>query len=120
MRISDWSSDVCSSDLGFGGGGRRRTRAARAFGTAAERERRGAADHLGAAARAPAPIGLFEHDRAEAARSLFRRPDARRLWPAFAPRSSRDGRARRLSRAWRSERHTFELQTPINNSLSAL
>src|SRR3546814_17622559 len=21
MRISDWSSDVCSSDLGFGGGG---------------------------------------------------------------------------------------------------
>src|SRR3546814_20678968 len=43
MRISDWSSDVCSSDLAAALRGRRRRRAGQAAVVAVEIERRGVA-----------------------------------------------------------------------------
>src|SRR3546814_1720741 len=39
MRISDWSSDVCSSDLAARGGGRGNARAGRGLGAGAGRHR---------------------------------------------------------------------------------
>src|SRR3546814_17304899 len=53
MRISDWSSDVCSSDLGAGGGHalRRQAEAQRLLG-AGLADRAGDGDETGVAARA--------------------------------------------------------------------
>src|SRR3546814_1245314 len=91
MRISDWSSDVCSSDLLFGAGPGRAPRSRQGF----HRPRRGAHDARGKC-RARLPRARDDPDDAAPAR----------------------GERRRLSRAqvdrlWRvrSEEHTSELQS---------
>src|SRR3546814_16118374 len=56
MRISDWSSDVCSSDLGgAGGGGHALGGVHPAARGRADRDRRGARRQLQAAGRHPLP-----------------------------------------------------------------
>src|SRR3546814_4252994 len=95
MRISDWSSDVCSSDLPPGREAARRSRRfARVIGPAA------------------GPTGTAPHncrDWDDAAHSLrARRVRARMSW-----RSRADKRARDFHKASanRSEEHTSELQS---------
>src|SRR3546814_1969814 len=79
MRISDWSSDVCSSDLGGGRGDRRLLRAGRlAIQGAHARTRRRAASP------GPAGVRLLSRDRLFAAarggfeQALFKALHARR------------------------------------------
>src|SRR3546814_7390209 len=91
MRISDWSSDVCSSDLGSRLGGLYRP--ARHRG--AQRTGHG---HL----FPPAPRRWAEHDRDGAPR--------RRTAPASRP-DDRQHHGLRPSAAARSEEHTSELQS---------
>src|SRR3546814_9497219 len=95
MRISDWSSDVCSSDLLCAGPARpgRRVAAARRRRHAAAPRREGRAVER---RLPPAEISV---------RSLARGPD----YPALAGRevASRFGRAA----GHRSEEHTSELQS---------
>src|SRR3546814_8993024 len=81
MRISDWSSDVCSSDLRGSRGGRRQVGGA--GGRGADRER--AADRPGA-------------------------PRAR-LWPAADDQRLRRPAPDRPDQVARSEEHTSELQS---------
>src|SRR3546814_1638960 len=91
MRISDWSSDVCSSDLQIP----RRCRGGHA-----------AAGYLLQAA------GQSQHARrlfgCRRRRSPYRRSDRR---AAKEPAMGEDARRRHLRREWRSEEHTSELQS---------
>src|SRR3546814_19636442 len=69
MRISDWSSDVCSSDLG------RWASAQRHLHRAAEAERQPLLYYLGAA-RAANEQGLYEQCDSLLERALERQPQA--------------------------------------------
>src|SRR3546814_2656818 len=89
MRISDWSSDVCSSDL------------------PAPRRRAAPARWPHNAASAASGTSRTDRARRRAGRSTRRRP-ARR---AAAARSSARGGER-----FRSEEHTSELQSLMRNS----
>src|SRR3546814_5255057 len=106
MRISDWSSDVCSSDLAVRGARiavrQRRTRRALLVGRRAGAAR---ADRAGAWRRRCARRG---RDDAELSALGFRSRDPRRavdvaVADALAPR--------RRGAADRSEEHTSELQS---------
>src|SRR3546814_6237500 len=88
MRISDWSSDVCSSDLGYGG-----QRAAPRPGADRRADR--------AFLRAPRPQGA----RCEARRN----PRSRN--PRRFRRYQVDRRGSHLAPLPRSEEHTSELQS---------
>src|SRR3546814_1053843 len=92
MRISDWSSDVCSSDLAFG-----------AYSPA----QRGVGDDL---RRSAAGVG-----RAQARRPPAADADGR---PRPARRRARGSETLRLcrTRAGRSEEHTSELQSLMRSS----
>src|SRR3546814_11544442 len=83
MRISDWSSDVCSSDLHGARGGDRRSCARVRGGRGSVRQRQSAID---AEAR-PCP-------RRRAARLRARRADGRRICPAAGQESNRRHRQR--------------------------
>src|SRR3546814_7255061 len=113
MRISDWSSDVCSSDLQKGG----------------DLRRRATGDHLVEPAVAsfvkPFPVG-DQHRRAkvdlaaDAARAVFPpcedRPPGR---PAHLQRAGDPGAVRRFQPCRdcrRSEEHTSELQSLMRTS----
>src|SRR3546814_6884209 len=105
MRISDWSSDVCSSDLDAGGRAVAQIVGA-AFGDADADSRRGGGVRAGAIGQ----IVRARGDRNGAGIHLFRRRQFR----------ARDGQPRRLSAvprgvgavpAVRSEEHTSELQS---------
>src|SRR3546814_1689743 len=114
MRISDWSSDVCSSDLGC-----RWQRADRGMDTAARApggrryRRRAAAGHV--AARRAAGEGR------DAPADRCRRPaaagalatDRRGLAPGCATPAHRRRRRRPVARRARSEEQPSELQSPM-------
>src|SRR3546814_8085890 len=96
MRISDWSSDVCSSDLGD------RTHLVRCWPLARPHPRR-------------CPLGrLFEGFSAD---GRFRRSDAATARQGDGDRHRRPGRTARRARAHgRSEEHTSELQSLMRTS----
>src|SRR3546814_4848519 len=106
MRISDWSSDVCSSDLRTAGS---RIRTARGIGPA-----RASIPRMGPAGRrrrlaAPGP-GLPATDRTLArTTAALHRQDAGKL--AACGRAARDAARRHGDRNARSEEHTSELQS---------
>src|SRR3546814_6875236 len=113
MRISDWSSDVCSSDLGAGG--------RRCVGGAGQRV---GADHLGAAARgAGIAFGLVEciedQRRIGGFGEGLHRKDAAGLVRSLALRQDEHGQiggfGTRPADA-RSEENKSELQCLIRNS----
>src|SRR3546814_8775762 len=101
MRISDWSSDVCSSDLGIRGGGRQLS-----------------ADRSRTAAVANIVAGV---DHGVRRRTAARRPVHLRLRPLAAQafprrhrtphRSDPAGRLLLCAASGRSEEHTSELQS---------
>src|SRR3546814_10499383 len=98
MRISDWSSDVCSSDLNDRGAARRWPLA----GTARPR-RAGTVRRIHRFERAARPdqprCDVRGHRRTRAEEKL-------------APRQSLDGASAPVSATWvRSEEHTSELQS---------
>src|SRR3546814_6175867 len=100
MRISDWSSDVCSSDLGRAG----RDLVARILGVAGEHAGRlaGAADALDAFYRLGFGLGVrrlaqIAHRRRQVGRTDEQGIDA-------------------VDRGDRSEEHTSELQSLMRNS----
>src|SRR3546814_5843970 len=98
MRISDWSSDVCSSDL----------RADGAAGQRLLREPRGRAAEdrhaIGTRAGSGAPFHRSGADRARHPHHGERHPAARRQLPFRGARSAAE--------LWvRSEEHTSELQS---------
>src|SRR3546814_4249272 len=101
MRISDWSSDVCSSDLGArrgAGGGRL------AFPATAPADR---ARQFGRDAR----CGI---DRADRLFPDLRRSRPRGRWQLEGQdrlRLARDGADPGRQQLWRSEEHTSELQS---------
>src|SRR3546814_1035049 len=96
MRISDWSSDVCSSDLG-----RRETRSARHVRTL---RRIGLVDRVGQRDKT--------HDAARCPRARPRRREG------LLPVAARDDRMHgsRFVKAARSEEHTSELQSLMRNA----
>src|SRR3546814_2153333 len=102
MRISDWSSDVCSSDLRAG------ARSGTAPCPSTMRRRQPSA---GAGPRPPPPArGRPAHGCPDGA------PAGRRSRPSgWWPTARRAGRFRRAppprNRRWRSEEHTSELQS---------
>src|SRR3546814_8640504 len=89
MRISDWSSDVCSSDLRLGVADLRRAGAVEA------QRHQGASDAEARSAALSRAAGLHQAGR-RSARSLFRHRDDGRGGQAPGPRS---------------EEHTSELQS---------
>src|SRR3546814_8105952 len=92
MRISDWSSDVCSSDLGARPGSEIRT----------------------ASVACPA---RFQADRACRRSEIRRAGSDGRRWPAHGDdRRPRRGRRGRRPRRGRSEEHTSELQSLMRTS----
>src|SRR3546814_6284923 len=103
MRISDWSSDVCSSDLGQtegdGVGDRRYLRKGRRRVRRRQARREDLPRHLEDGARRPAPR-LPRHQR-----------PARRLGRHVAGR-----RSRRQGERQRSEEHTSELKSLMSIS----
>src|SRR3546814_2621518 len=105
MRISDWSSDVCSSDLGHGGCGGVKASLSEAFKDAKPGEG-GFIAHW---------IDLLdeERDRVRAAAALHPDLDAQRALEQAAVRVS----IRNLRT--RSEEHTSELQSLMRISYAA-
>src|SRR3546814_6432999 len=101
MRISDWSSDVCSSDLGIGAVADRRTQVAAGRAVAADRR---SADPGRVAAEAGRRRLLAGRARLAAQRG---RVGARRV-RTFAESARTDFA--------RSEEHTSELQSLMRNS----
>src|SRR3546814_2538917 len=99
MRISDWSSDVCSSDLG------RRQPAGRVPGAVGDRAVRAAVRGAGAVVVRPVRAAAAGGAAVEA--GPVQRSPARR----FAGRGGGDGRA-----VGRSEEHTSELQSLMRSS----
>src|SRR3546814_7973751 len=96
MRISDWSSDVCSSDLGH------RARA------------RSVEDDGGAAALHSRQCAFGEARRGGSGRRGLRaRPGNLRQWKigGRAPHSRRQGATDEMVERLRSEEHTSELQS---------
>src|SRR3546814_4215666 len=102
MRISDWSSDVCSSDLSAGGGGSSRP---------------GRAPRDGAAGRRPAgdPVatGRACRDDRAGGDQLRRHPRTRAAGPLMALAVLGRPGLKPADAAWvaRSEEHTSELQS---------
>src|SRR3546814_7117740 len=94
MRISDWSSDVCSSDLQ--GAGRRRARQA---------------DRDSVAGRRPRHAGLFRYRIALQLHRPALHRDRRPGRSAVAGRAKRDRRIVGAHPRVRSEEHTSELQS---------
>src|SRR3546814_7821603 len=125
MRISDWSSDVCSSDLGFEGFGQRRLAqlrsqcdlrqaddrnadfTGRAFGDAAV-HRRGGIDH--GVDRAVGVDQIADHAFVAASSAAFRAAIVLGL-----SSNSRNSGGKGLSQG-RSEEHTSELQSLMRTS----
>src|SRR3546814_3061197 len=112
MRISDWSSDVCSSDLSTASTGR----SAVARGAAAIRVLQPV--HRCQARRPGAELACDLHDRSRSANEADRGryPDRRRgrqrlRAPAAAHASLVAGRRAAAAQPIRSEEHTSELQS---------
>src|SRR3546814_9974174 len=109
MRISDWSSDVCSSDLTDEG---------------ADRASRTGADGLPRTPQRAPPARTARHHRARPAGPLRRLPQARPHRAAGDRMRSRQARPRRIAgralSAARSEEHTSELQSLMRISYAAL
>src|SRR3546814_10300724 len=104
MRISDWSSDVCSSDL--------TRRAAERIDHRREAETHRIADHLAREQRRGEPHLEHEADREPDHDLADDEEKARDRDDAFR----RQGHARRRDRGHRSEEHTSELQSLMRNS----
>src|SRR3546814_10376723 len=114
MRISDWSSDVCSSDLEYGPS-RRRRRSTRysprrrpAPASAAPAESGRAADPRGA--------GIPDPGRRDGRRDARSAGSTSRGWRLRLLR----GRGRIRASAERSEEHTSELQSLMRISYAVL
>src|SRR3546814_4986099 len=102
MRISDWSSDVCSSDLVRVQG----LRAAPLFVDNQVRQRHRLAEFLGAAA------ARDRHQHGSQAADGAHRGPLRAVWRASGARLRRRAQADRP----RSEEHTSELQSLMRSS----
>src|SRR3546814_10232729 len=100
MRISDWSSDVCSSDLDAGGGGEQRAdqddRHAETAAQAAEQPAHGLQQLLGDAA-------VLQHHAHE--------DEQRNGDQDVVGDDAEDALAERAEQRGRSEEHTSELQS---------
>src|SRR3546814_1919970 len=98
MRISDWSSDVCSSDLLEGGGGRRRALPSSSRSQVGRFVERAFLRRQGGKARC---------DGRRACRCMIVHP-RRQRWPVGSRRMER---SRAAITGTRSEEHTSELQS---------
>src|SRR3546814_7067029 len=112
MRISDWSSDVCSSDLSGRAAGTTENRYASPSGTTS---RPVAADAGSTARRSAAGRAVRGNRRRPTAASADRENSA-----ASGRKAARDDRASARSRPRRSEEQTSELQSLLRISYAVL
>src|SRR3546814_1589463 len=110
MRISDWSSDVCSSDL-FQRSGCVVLAEPELYG----RNLRSPAPYTARYRRTPSTVGFAQPELGNAEFSVSTRYPGRLFrWPGrrgSRRRSFGDGPGRYDGRNWRSEEHTSELQS---------
>src|SRR3546814_10342560 len=117
MRISDWSSDVCSSDLDGGGRGEGRSGRASRCAWRGYRclscERRACAEAGRARRAVPSDHRLFASDAVRTAVELARLPDisAAAIARVMEAKARKLWRERGFYRQSRSEEHTSELQS---------
>src|SRR3546814_7089413 len=110
MRISDWRSDVCSSDLPAGAGARNLATGRLRAHCFERRTRRGRPLAAPVAARGAVPRPACA-DAPAAFAALARGPRAPRRPPAQLDPRQRTGRAAGPRPGPRSEEHTSELQS---------
>src|SRR3546814_5122861 len=94
MRISDWSSDVCSSDLGT----------------------RRSVLHRAGSPQAPSGTGCRHRTARPGIRRRYGSEASRALVGPLSAGCRRDAKARRVAHQVRSEEHTSELQSLMRNS----
>src|SRR3546814_2697602 len=104
MRISDWSSDVCSSDLDARGAVLQQGKAARQRRPLGIRDR----PEPGARCALPLKAGSGKGRRKKCWGSF---PCMRSTGPALQPARAAEAARRRGGRQHRSEEHTSELQS---------